>query len=131
MKLDQRFLRDIDRDSSAVEIVRSTVALAHALRLRIVAEGVETSRSWASLAAWQCDEVQGYFVSRPLVGERVLSWLREWGTGSAGCPQGSSRSGSPLPRVAPVRTRRLPPRTPRPHRPRWERRPPRRSRPPR
>ncbi|CAI7976881.1 diguanylate cyclase [Frankia sp. Hr75.2] len=79
VKLDQRFLRDIDRDSSAAEIVRSTVALAHALRLRIVAEGVETSRSWASLAAWQCDEVQGYFVSRPLVGERVLSWLREWG----------------------------------------------------
>ncbi|WP_241831777.1 putative bifunctional diguanylate cyclase/phosphodiesterase [Parafrankia soli] len=79
VKLDQRFLRDIDRDSSAAEIVRSTVSLAHALRLRIVAEGVETSRSWASLAAWQCDEVQGYFVSRPLVGERVLSWLREWG----------------------------------------------------
>ncbi|MEX5707954.1 EAL domain-containing protein [Parafrankia sp. FMc6] len=79
VKLDQRFLQDIDRDSSAAEIVRSTVSLAHALRLRIVAEGVETSRSWASLAAWQCDEVQGYFLSRPLVAERVLSWLREWG----------------------------------------------------
>ncbi|WP_243657435.1 bifunctional diguanylate cyclase/phosphodiesterase [Parafrankia sp. BMG5.11] len=86
VKLDQRFLRDIDRDSSAAEIVRSTVALA--LRLRIVAEGVEASRSWASLAAWQCDEVQGYFVSRPLVGERVLSWLREWGDRLRWLPSG-------------------------------------------
>ncbi|MCK9903292.1 bifunctional diguanylate cyclase/phosphodiesterase [Frankia sp. Cpl3] len=78
VKLDQRFLRNIDRDSSAAAIVRSTVSLAHALRLRIVAEGVETSRSWASLAAWQCDEVQGYFVSRPLTAERMLDWLTEW-----------------------------------------------------
>ncbi|WP_230203065.1 putative bifunctional diguanylate cyclase/phosphodiesterase [Parafrankia discariae] len=79
VKLDQRFLRDIDRDTSAAAIVRSTVSLAHALQLRIVAEGVETSQSWHHLAEWQCDEVQGYFISRPLGGERVLSWLREWG----------------------------------------------------
>jgi EAL domain-containing protein (putative c-di-GMP-specific phosphodiesterase class I) len=78
VKLDQTFLRDIDRDASAAEIVRSTVALAHALHLRIVAEGVETQRSWASLATWQCDEVQGYFVSRPLPGDRVLDWLGDW-----------------------------------------------------
>ncbi|ABW11576.1 diguanylate cyclase/phosphodiesterase [Parafrankia sp. EAN1pec] len=98
VKLDQRFLRDIDRDSSAAEIVRSTVSLAHALRLRIVAEGVETSRSWASLAAWQCDEVQGYFVSRPLAGERVLSWLREWGDRLRWLPSG----GEPAP-TGPIR----------------------------
>ncbi|WP_230205319.1 putative bifunctional diguanylate cyclase/phosphodiesterase [Parafrankia elaeagni] len=78
VKLDQRFLRNIDRDASAAAIVRSTVALAHTLRLRIVAEGVETSRSWASLAAWQCDEVQGYFVSRPITADRVPAWLTEW-----------------------------------------------------
>ncbi|WP_242425011.1 bifunctional diguanylate cyclase/phosphodiesterase, partial [Frankia sp. EI5c] len=78
VKLDQRFLRNIDRDSSAAEIVRSTISLAHALRLRIVAEGVETARSWASLADWNCDEVQGYFVSRPMMGERLPGWLKEW-----------------------------------------------------
>ncbi|ABD10665.1 diguanylate cyclase/phosphodiesterase [Frankia casuarinae] len=80
VKLDRTFLRDLDRDPAAAEIVRSTVSLAHALRLRIVAEGVETQRSWTSLAAWQCDEVQGYFVSRPMAGERVVGWLREWGS---------------------------------------------------
>ncbi|MEX5631809.1 EAL domain-containing protein [Parafrankia sp. FMc2] len=125
VKLDQRFLRNIDRDASAAAIVRSTVALAHALRLRIVAEGVETSRSWASLAAWQCDEVQGYFVSRPLTAERVLGWLTEWDdrlrwlpqlaepvmTGPirvtagpratrAACPQGASGSARPAPSPA-------------------------------
>nr|WP_165699137.1 bifunctional diguanylate cyclase/phosphodiesterase [Candidatus Frankia alpina] len=80
VKLDRTFLRDLDRDPAAAEIVRSTVSLAHALRLRIVAEGVETQRSWVSLAAWQCDEVQGYFLSRPMAGDRVVGWLREWGS---------------------------------------------------
>jgi diguanylate cyclase (GGDEF)-like protein len=79
VKLDQRFLRDMDRDASAAEIVRSTVSLAHALDLRIVAEGVQSKASWQSLAAWHCDEVQGYFVSRPLTGGRVLGWLADWG----------------------------------------------------
>lgn len=78
VKLDRTFLRDLDRDPVAAEIVRSTVSLAHALRLRIVAEGVETQRSWQALADWQCDEVQGYFVARPMAGDRVVAWLREW-----------------------------------------------------
>ncbi|WP_308203331.1 putative bifunctional diguanylate cyclase/phosphodiesterase [Frankia gtarii] len=78
VKLDRTFLRDLDRDPAAVEIVRSTVSLAHALRMRIVAEGVETQRSWQALADWQCDEVQGYFVAGPMAGDRVVGWLREW-----------------------------------------------------
>ncbi|KPM55234.1 diguanylate cyclase [Frankia sp. R43] len=118
VKLDQRFLRDIDRDPSAAEIVRSTVSLAHALSLRIVAEGVETSRSWASLAAWQCDEAQGYFVSRPMTGERVLSWLKEWDdrlrrlpqvgepamTGPIKVTSGSSGAGGVFPQSVPEAT---------------------------
>ncbi|MBL7623766.1 bifunctional diguanylate cyclase/phosphodiesterase, partial [Frankia sp. AgB1.8] len=78
VKLDQMFLRDMHRDPSAAEIVRSTVALAHALDLKIVAEGVETKGAWLALAGWRCDEVQGYFVSPPLAGGRVVSWLEDW-----------------------------------------------------
>ena len=78
VKLDRTFMRDLESDPVAAEIVRSTVSLAHALRLRIVAEGVETQRSWEALADWQCDEVQGYFVARPMAGDRVVGWLREW-----------------------------------------------------
>ncbi|WP_254857845.1 bifunctional diguanylate cyclase/phosphodiesterase [Protofrankia sp. BMG5.30] len=78
LKLDRAFLRDVERNPAAGEIVRSTLALAHTLRLRMVAEGVETAGSWALLAAWGCDEAQGYFISPPMVGERVLPWLRQW-----------------------------------------------------
>jgi len=78
VKLDQMFLRDMHRDASAAEIVRSTVALAHALDLKIVAEGVETKGAWLALATWRCDEVQGYFVSPPLAGGRVVAWLDDW-----------------------------------------------------
>jgi diguanylate cyclase len=78
VKLDQRFLRDMHQDPSAAEIVRSTVALAHALDLRIVAEGVETKSAWQALAGWHCDEVQGYFISPPLAGGRVVAWLADW-----------------------------------------------------
>jgi len=78
VKLDQIFLRDMHRDPSAAEIVRSTVALAHALDLRIVAEGVETKAAWRTLAGWRCDEVQGYFISPPLAGGRVVAWLDDW-----------------------------------------------------
>ncbi len=78
LKLDRAFLRDVERNPAAGEIVRSTVALAHTLHLRMVAEGVETARSWALLAAWGCDEAQGYFVSPPMVGDQVLPWLRQW-----------------------------------------------------
>ncbi|WP_307874907.1 putative bifunctional diguanylate cyclase/phosphodiesterase [Frankia nepalensis] len=78
VKLDQMFLRDMHRDPSAAEIVRSTVALAHALDLKIVAEGVETKAAWLALAGWRCDEVQGYFVSPPLAGGRMVAWLSDW-----------------------------------------------------
>ncbi len=78
LKLDRALLREVEWDAAAAEIIRSTIALAHALRLRIVAEGVETIRLWALLAAWGCDEVQGYFVARPMAGDQVLPWLRQW-----------------------------------------------------
>ncbi|WP_050803411.1 MULTISPECIES: putative bifunctional diguanylate cyclase/phosphodiesterase [Protofrankia] len=78
LKLDRAFLRDVERSPAAGEIVRSTLALAHTLRLRMVAEGVETAGSWALLAAWGCDEAQGYFISPPMASERVLPWLRQW-----------------------------------------------------
>ncbi|WP_232292045.1 bifunctional diguanylate cyclase/phosphodiesterase [Frankia sp. QA3] len=95
VKLDRTFLRDLDRDPAAAEIVRSTVSLAHALRLRIVAEGVETQRSWQALADWQCDEVQGYFVAGPMTGDRVVGWLREWAARLAVPPgAGTSAAGA-------------------------------------
>jgi diguanylate cyclase (GGDEF)-like protein len=110
VKLDQMFLRDMHRDPSAAEIVRSTVALAHALDLKIVAEGVETKGAWLALAGWRCDEVQGYFVSPPLAGGRVVTWLEDWARRVSRQSQSQYQPSSPHPATParPASTRAAP-----------------------
>lgn len=51
--------------------------LAHKLRLRVVAEGIETYQAFATLAAWGCDEGQWYWIARPMPAEQVEAWLIE------------------------------------------------------
>ncbi len=110
LKLDRAFLRDIGSDPAAAEIVRSTIALAHTLGLRMVVEGVETARVWELLAAWGCDEVQGYFVSRPMAGDQMLPWLRQWagrtrqcGPHRFGIGTGTGRGSDPATAIAVTR----------------------------
>ncbi len=78
LKLDRSFVSHLLDEAGTAEIVRSTVQLAHALNLRMVAEGVENARTWAALSAWGCDEGQGYFMARPMPGDEVLPFLAEW-----------------------------------------------------
>jgi EAL domain-containing protein (putative c-di-GMP-specific phosphodiesterase class I) len=80
LKLDSSFLRGIHGDGAdvATEIIRSVVDLAHAVGMRAVVEGIETSRDWAVLAALGADEAQGFFVSRPVTDERLPAVLGEW-----------------------------------------------------
>lgn len=59
-------------------IVRAVVDLSHNLGLQTVAEGVEEQRHLDILAAMQCDQMQGYFLSRPLPAEKVPTWVQEW-----------------------------------------------------
>ncbi len=66
LKIDRSFVRDIDRDEEALSIVRSVMGLAAALRLTVVAEGVETEQQLRLLSAEGCQEIQGYYFSRPL-----------------------------------------------------------------
>ena len=65
LKLDRAFLAAADTDDRAVAIIRSTVELAHALGMRIVAEGVETDANLALVAELGCDAAQGYLLGRP------------------------------------------------------------------
>ena len=53
----------------------SASALAHALEYHVVAEGIEDAAALALLAAWGCDEGQGYHISRPMPPDALLSWL--------------------------------------------------------
>jgi diguanylate cyclase (GGDEF)-like protein len=66
LKLDRAFLAAAANDDRAVAIIRSTIDLAHALELRIVAEGVETPANLALIAKLGCDTAQGYLLGKPL-----------------------------------------------------------------
>jgi len=82
LKIDRGFVRDLGYDETDAAIVRSTVALGHALGLRVVAEGVEDEDAWGMLAEMGCDTAQGYYVCRPLPAPKLRRWLRDtaWAT---------------------------------------------------
>ncbi|MGY1623614.1 putative bifunctional diguanylate cyclase/phosphodiesterase [Geodermatophilus sp. SYSU D00965] len=75
LKLDRSFTADLLTDARTEAIVASTVALAHRLGLRVVAEGVEHPATLAHLAALGCDESQGYLHSAPLPAAELERWL--------------------------------------------------------
>jgi len=77
LKLDKSFLRDTAPGSRASAIVRSTIDLAHALGLRMVAEGVEDAAGLHLLLANHCDVAQGYHFTHPLPADALTAWLRE------------------------------------------------------
>ena len=73
-----RHSTDIPTDSGDMKITRAIIAMAHGLRLKVVAEGVETLREQATqfLRSLSCDAVQGYFLYRPLREDEVADALR-------------------------------------------------------
>ena len=66
LKIDLSFVRDLVTDPDDEAIVCAIIALAHSLKLRVVAEGVETAAQLARLRSMGCDSYQGYFASRPI-----------------------------------------------------------------
>jgi EAL domain-containing protein (putative c-di-GMP-specific phosphodiesterase class I) len=66
LKIDRSFINDADRNPDDAAIVTGIIALAHSLRLNVVAEGVETRGQLDFLADAGCDHIQGYLLSRPL-----------------------------------------------------------------
>lgn len=66
LKIDRAFIARIEGDPHAQQIVRAIIALAHALGIRVVGEGVETAGQFEQLARLECDLVQGYYLSPPV-----------------------------------------------------------------
>lgn len=66
LKIDQSFVRDITLDPDDAAITLSIISLAHSLRLQVIAEGVETEAQLSYLCRHRCDQMQGYYFSRPL-----------------------------------------------------------------
>jgi diguanylate cyclase (GGDEF)-like protein len=76
VKVDRSFIRDIPSDSGDMKIAKAIIAMAHALRLKVVAEGVETAEQLKFLRAERCDAAQGYFLYRPLPEDEVAEVLK-------------------------------------------------------
>ena len=74
LKIDKSFVMGMETGKDDAMIVRSTIDLAHNLGLSVVAEGVESADILEHLRRLQCDEAQGYHISRPLPLDDYLAW---------------------------------------------------------
>ncbi len=74
VKIDRSFISEVAKDADDAAIVSAVIAMAHNLRLTVVAEGVETVEQIHFLRERKCDEIQGYLVSRPMTPEQVCEF---------------------------------------------------------
>ena len=77
LKIDQSFVRDLVSDPDDAAIVRAIIQMAHSLKLRTIAEGVESAEISALLRLFNCNEIQGYAVARPMPAEELEIFVRE------------------------------------------------------
>jgi EAL domain-containing protein (putative c-di-GMP-specific phosphodiesterase class I) len=76
LKIDQSFVRQIATTPQETTIVAAVISMGRSLKLRVVAEGVQTQQELAFLQAHQCDEAQGYFFSRPVPPQQFATLLQ-------------------------------------------------------
>jgi diguanylate cyclase (GGDEF)-like protein/PAS domain S-box-containing protein len=77
LKIDKSFVDDVTTNSADAAIALSVISLAHNLNMRVIAEGVETREQVQFLTERGCDEMQGYYFSRPVNAESFTALLRE------------------------------------------------------
>ena len=77
LKIDRSFVTELPGNQDDATIAQAIITMAHALRLKVVAEGVETRAQLEFLTANGCDEIQGYYFSRPLPAEQCTQLLRD------------------------------------------------------
>lgn len=77
LKIDQSFIRYIETNSANADIVRVIIGMADSLGLKTLAEGVETHAELDCVQEYQCHEMQGYFLAKPLTSNNFIDWYRQ------------------------------------------------------
>jgi EAL domain-containing protein (putative c-di-GMP-specific phosphodiesterase class I) len=75
LKVDRSFVRDLPHNNDDVAITRAVIAMAHSLRMSVVAEGVEHQEQFDLLRAEGCDEFQGFYCARPMEEDDLLAFV--------------------------------------------------------
>jgi EAL domain-containing protein (putative c-di-GMP-specific phosphodiesterase class I) len=76
LKIDISFIRDLTTDPDTASIITAIIAMAHSLKIRTIAEGVETEEQWKFLRLLRCDTIQGYYFHKPMPAVDVENILR-------------------------------------------------------
>jgi diguanylate cyclase (GGDEF)-like protein/PAS domain S-box-containing protein len=76
LKIDRSFIRDVDKKPESAAVLKAMVQLGHSLNMRVVAEGIETEQELLYLQSLKCDELQGFYFSRPIPEEDFIALLR-------------------------------------------------------
>ncbi len=77
LKIDRAFVHEVTASTQDVSITRALINMAHDLKMKVLAEGVETEGQLALLVASRCDQMQGYFFSRPVRADAIAVMLRD------------------------------------------------------
>jgi len=83
LKIDRSFVKDLTVGGDDSAICSAIIALARELRLKVIAEGVETVEQLNFLRLQKCDQVQGYLISQPLPAAEFERWIKEYGSKAA------------------------------------------------
>jgi diguanylate cyclase (GGDEF)-like protein len=77
LKVDRMFTAELGKSGEGKVFFHAIVSMAHALGMRVVAEGVETLQQLEQLRTLECDEIQGFFVSRPMPEDELIHWMKK------------------------------------------------------
>jgi diguanylate cyclase len=77
LKIDRSFVQDMHESAESMAMIKAIIAMAHSLRLEVIAEGVELQEQLDGLRAAGCDQIQGFYYSKPLSADDCANYLRE------------------------------------------------------